>query len=222
MSNPGKTISVSGKQSHFMADAIITHLRSGHRPTDADVLILRLFEVIDDLRERITEEDVDWILLDIPRQSGPVMGLLLSLLRWHSHKADIQHLLRSRWENADSFERAHLFWRLLDDPQLPQEWHQRLMDWVLSEDSSPHFEELIVEFFGQAKDVLPGCLQRLGDSSFPTSKKWAYVCAAAVAAEDQSAAKGIVMLAQDSSDPFTRSVASQLVSRFAMNKASVD
>jgi hypothetical protein len=57
-------------------------------------------------------------------------------------------------------------------------------------------------------------LRRLGDPSFPESKKWAYLCRVPQVAEDQEAAKSLVTMGLLMQDEFTRHVAGVLLDRF--------
>lgn len=163
----------------YMADAIIAYIRAGHLPTEEAADYMNRFPLIDEFRRaRITEEDLPWLIEVVRRESRMVGAYCLSLLRKYDERDDVKTFLRSRWETADAFFRAQLIWRLLDDPDLPQEWHRKLFNFVLAEWEA--FRDSQVRFMGP-HDALTNCLIRISDPDFTASKKWAYLCAAAAA-----------------------------------------
>ena len=196
----------------FISSAVVSHMRSGHLPWEQEADYLNRLPLIDFLRMRITEDDLPWILKVIDTNTGEVGALCLSLLRRFSSRTDIQETLRERWNDADTFFKAHLMWRLLDDPNLPSDWHERLFDFVLNE--WPTFKEVSLKFLGTPETVVLQALLRMGDSSFPDSMKWAYLCRVPEVAKDQVAAKSLVTLGASMPDPFCKKVADVLLQRF--------
>lgn len=209
-SQPRKTHESDGLA--FISTALANHMRAGHLPWEQEADYLNRLPLIDFLRIQITESDLPWILRVIDTQSGEVWGLCLSLLRRFSSRGDIQEMLRSKWSEADSFNRAHLMWRLLDDPDLPSDWHERLFDFVLKEWSM--FKQVSTKFLGTPDTIISQALLRMGDSSFPDSMKWAYLCRVPEVAKDQMAAKSLITLGASMPDPFCRRVATVLLERF--------
>jgi hypothetical protein len=196
----------------FVSDAILSYLRTGHQPKDEDANRLNQVPLIDLLRSRITTGDVSWITAVVAADSGSLAALYLSLIKNFDTRSDIKDILRHRWETANPYLRAHLMWRILDDPQLPEEWHRAIFNFVIAEWAT--FSEVVRKFLGGPKSVIPNVLRRLGDASYPESKKWINFCRLPEIAEDQEAAKALVSLGRFMPDPFCKEVAEVLLQRF--------
>lgn len=196
----------------FAAEAVVSYLRSGHHPKDEDSDKLNQVPLIDALRSRIITDDLTWITEVVAAESGSLAAFYLSLIKNFDTRSDIRDMLRHRWKTATPYLRAHLMWRILDDPQLPDEWHRTIFDFVIAEWET--FSEVVRMFLGGPKDVIPNVLRRLGDASYPESKKWINFCRLPEIAEDQEAAKALVSLGRLMPDPFCREVAEVLQQRF--------
>lgn len=200
------------KALEYVADVLIEYLRDGCQPTEREGDVLNRLPIIDAMRQQVTERDLTWIFEGLQRESGEVAGLYLSLLRKFTGDADVQQRLRDRWSTATPFLKAHLMWRILDDPDLPQEWHERLFAFVLEKWGT--FQQVSLKFLGTPQTVVTQALRRLGDPSFPASKKWAYLCRVPEVAEDREAARALLSLGRNMSDPFAQEVAGTLLKRF--------
>jgi hypothetical protein len=196
----------------FIADAVVSYLRAGHLPWDQEADYLNRVPIIDFLRIKIVKADLTWLLRVIETRTGELAAFCLSLLQKFAKERSIQQILREKWEGADAFLKAHLMWRLLDDPDLPSEWHKRLFDFVLEEWKT--FQDVSLKFLGSPQTVVSQVLRRIGDAGFPDSKKWAYLCRVPEVAEDREAAKALLTLGASMSDPFCREVAGVLLQRF--------
>lgn len=200
----------------FVAGAILSHLRSGARPTEEEARLLNQFTLIGTLRDHVVEDDVPWLLEVVNSQSGWVATLCLGLLRKFVQRQEIQTQLRSRWENADAFFQNKLMWRLLDDPQLPSLWQRKIFQFIL--DDWQNFRSYLLFFHGAPDKVLPEVLRRIGDPAFPASKKWVYLCTAAAASDDPIAAKALVGFGRSLPDPFAQEVAEHLLTHDLFTK----
>lgn len=196
----------------FTAEAILESLRAGRRPSNDEAARLNALPLIDKLRSAVRESDVPWLLKEAERGSGGSAALCLSLLRSFSARPDVHQRLLARWRTANAFMRAHLMWRILDAKKLPRAWHDRLFRFTLNEWDT--FQKVSAQFIGPPDMILGQVLRRLGDPSFPDSKRWAYLCRLPEAAADQPAARALITIIQSSSDAFTRKVASALMRRF--------
>lgn len=198
------------KRNHqlFTADAIIAHIRDGHWP-GAGWESLNRFPQIDLLRARVEEKDIPRLFDIVEQNSDPSAALALSLLHHFCRREDVKLRLQARWDSADVSLQSHLLWRILDDPHLPQEWHARLFDFILSEWET--FKNEQIQFMGNPQNVIPRALRRIDDPTFPETKKWAYLCCVPEIAEDQAAAKALVGLGHKFDDSFTRKVAAVLL-----------
>jgi len=196
----------------FAADAIAHFLRQGHGPAEQEADWLNRLPIVDFLRSRMTEDDLRWIWPAIENESGERLGLHLSLLRMFTTRRDVQQRLQQRWQTADAFGKAHLIWRILDDPQLPEEWHRKLFLFVLGD--WEEFQKVSLKFLGTPSNVVQQALKRIGDTSFPDSKKWAYLCRVPTVSDDPEAANALVNLGLLMRDQFTKEVAAELLNRF--------
>lgn len=196
----------------FIADATISKMREGQSPTEQEAASLNRLPLIDLLRNRVTDLDLTWIFNLLEKETDEVAGLYLSLLRKFTERSEIQAKLRKKWENSSSFLRAHLLWRILDDPDLPTQWHEILFKFALEEWEI--FTRVSVKFLGGPDKAVIQSLKRLGDPTFPNSKKWAYLCRVPEVANDQEAALALIRVGRLIEDPFTRYVAETLLDRF--------
>jgi len=197
----------------FVADAVVARMREGHRPTDAAAGVLNRLPIISALRGCITADDLPWLCQLVGEESGETAALYLSLIdEYGATIAWVGDLLRARWATADAFFRAHLIWRLLDDPNLSPAWHDKLFHFVMEE--WPTFRDVSRQFLGPPEGVPTQMLKRLGDPSYIPSKKWACLCRLPDATDDPAAAKALIRLGRDCGDGFTREVADRLLKRF--------
>lgn len=195
----------------------MTHMRNGHFPGNAEADWLNRFPLIDALRTRVQETDVQRLLGIVEDGDGPSAGFALSLVRHYSTEPEVKTRIQARWESASPYLKCHLLWRLLDDPELPEAWHRKLFNFIL--EAWDTFRQTQIKFMGTPQNVIPRALRRIGDPSFPESKKWAYLCCVPEVADDQIAARALVSLGLRSSDPFTQEVAKQLLNRFFVEHA---
>jgi hypothetical protein len=196
----------------FIARAIVSALRDKKVPTEVECEQLNQLPIIDEIRTKIEKSDLPWIWPIVDSENGERAGLFLGLLRQYSQETDVQSRLRSHWETAGSFVRAHLMWRILDDPSLPTEWHERLFHFVLTEWKD--FQKVSVKFLGTPQTVIIQVLKRIADPTFPASKKWAYLCRVPQVAEDPQAAKAVILFGASAGDAFAQKVSRELLKRF--------
>jgi hypothetical protein len=199
-------------RNEFLADAVLEHLRRGAVPSEADADLLNRLPIIDWLRERVQRPDVEWLIRVIATQEGEFAGLCLSLLRKFDTGPAIQSVLQQRWSGASAFLKAHLMWRILDDPKLPEQWHEELFSFILREQDV--FHAVSLKFLGTPDTVVEKARQRYEDPQFPQSKKWSYLCRVAGVAANPGEARRFLEVALSSLDPFTRRVATTLLNRF--------
>ena len=198
----------------FVAVAILNEMRRGTVPIGGVAADLVALPLIDELRQCTEDDDLRWILPGTRDSPTDEAALHVSLLKRFAATPDVQHHLRSMFDTPNTSEslRTHIMWRLLDDPDLPLEWHEKLFTFVLKEWSTFHAIQL--RFFGADGDViLPYVLGRIGDTRSPTSKKWAYLCCLPEAVDSRSA-QAVLQLSRTASDPFLTRVADTLLRRF--------
>ena len=120
----------------YVADAIVKHLASGTWPSDEDAAPLLYAREIPQLRllVRGMPEVISACLEVASNETGPRAKFALALLRHVSGEHEIAARFRDLFlEHADSNPvfACHLIWRVLDDENLPYEWHQRLFQYIL-------------------------------------------------------------------------------------------
>lgn len=196
----------------FVADAVVASLRGGSWPDDEEADWLNRLPIIDTIRARIRQSDLDWVWQVVESERGERTGLFLSLLKSFTKEEAVQARLQHLWRDANPFVRSHLMWRILDDPKLPASWHNDLFQFTLAEWNT--FQRVSLKFLGSPQDAVAEALKRFGDPSFPESKKWAYLCRVPGVAHDQQAARALVSLGLQVKDDFTRKVAEELLRRF--------
>jgi hypothetical protein len=198
------------------ANAIMAALRAGVRPSEQEAAAMKRRPLIDELRKKVEPSDVAKFLSVMDGEEGYVAALHLSMLRHHAATLEVGEHLRRRWETASPFLRASLVWRILDDPKLPAAWHRRMFEFIEAE--LKLFGDVSIEFIGGPGKLFYYCLQRLGDSTFPETKKWVYLCNAAEA-EEPGMARALVSLGLYLPDPFAREVAARLLARLPQPKS---
>ncbi len=205
----------------FVADAVMSRLRSGVLPTDLEADFLNRLPLIESLRIRVRKDDVPWLFETIDGHSGEIAGLFLSLLKRFTRIKEVQCELQRRWEKGDAFLRAHLMWRLLDSPDLDRAWHEAIFSFVLAE--WPTFRDLSLKFLGTPHTVVEQMIERIGDPNYVESKKWVCLCRVADVAANRGAARGLLQLGKLLPDPLACRVADSLLHRFYAeeNPASV-
>ena len=187
-----------------------TLLREGYVPTEAEASAWNVAGTIDAMRHLVTEPDAAWLLPAVAGNDGPRAALYLALLQPLATKPEVRDLLTRRFETASPYLKSQLFWRLLDDKDLPVAVHETLFRFVLSD--WREFQEASVSFLGSPSGIINGALGRLAECI--PSKRWAYLCCLPGYATDQRAVKGLLTVAAGSADAFTATVARSLLERF--------
>ena len=193
----------------FVARAVVDFLRNGARPSEEESDVFNRHPQVDWLRETIRPDDVMKWLIPSVSEDSEYAGLCLSLLRKYDEQPDVQEFLKARWQTASPFLRAHLLWRILDDPKLPMEWHETVFQFVL--DHMGQFHAVSLRFLGTSEDVVESARERYEDPRFPTSKKWAYLCRVAGIAANKAEAKAFLQDALLDSHAFNKHVAQTLL-----------
>jgi len=199
-------------KSGYVADAIVSFILAGNIPNDQESDCLNRLPLIDELRARIKEADLPALMTSLQGNSGEVAGLYLSLLKPYDTREDVQDFLRGRWEGASPLLKAHLMWRILDAPDLPIEWHQRIFDFIL--DNWNVFQAVVLKFMGPPESLLENVRKRIADPSYPKSKIWINLCRIATVDKHPEASKALALSGLQMSDPFARQVAQTLLDRF--------
>lgn len=173
---------------------------------------------MDALRPLVAEEDLSWITQNLLVADDERFAFLLSLLHKFAARPEVQELLRSLWSGVSETKKISLFWRVLDDPELPLHWHQVLFNFV--DENWELFKEACLPFNkGTPEGVLAGNVERYLGKDFPETKKWAYLCSIATVAGYPSAVTFSLNRGSESAFPFERTVATRLAERLSLEVA---
>jgi hypothetical protein len=218
--NPGTVSSINRDDiPDYIIRAVMAYIREGNRPDETSADYLNRVPIIDALRKEITKDDLnEWLRETIKMVEGEVAGFYLSLLKIYSTSEDaiisreINEFLCKQWEDANPFLKAHLMWRILDYDKLSQEWHRKIFKFVF--ENWDTFKSVSAKFLGTPQTIVNEALNRLGDFSYPESKKWATLCRVPEVTDNEDAAHSLVKLGLLMKDEFTREVAGALLERF--------
>ena len=198
----------------FAARAVMARIRNGSDslPSENDANRIDRLPFIDHLRRQVTEGDIPLICSLFDKSRQELSGLLVSLVRNHRQHHMVTDLLQRAWDTGDAMIRARAAWRLLDLPEISEEWKQRIFDYILAEWDT--FNEVSSRFYAGADKIVEWTLKRITDPTFAREKRWIYLCALPYAATDKGAAKALLALHKNDTDTFTANVAQTLLSRF--------
>ena len=205
-------IDIQSEGMEYIANALLEFYLSRNFPTLEECEELIQQPLVGVCRKIVKENHLPGLIRIIKEENSHEAAFGVSFLRYHSTKPDIADLFKDKWNSADNYLKCHLFWRILDDPGLTTDWHQKLFDFVWEEWNV--FKNVQKLFWGKEKDIIPGVLQRLADDTYPESKKWAYLCCLPEVADNQKIAKYIISMFIGNSDSFLHKVSTNLLKRF--------
>lgn len=201
------------------ADAVVAHLTAGAFPDQNDAARLLYAAEIKMMRELVAQRPalVERMLQIAESETGARPAFALALIRHACSQPEIAARLRRLFgerAEADHGLACHLVWRVLDDPDLPGEWHKRLINYLI--DNWDDWKRHLAEFKEPGPDgMIPVILGRLDDPTYPSSKKWIYLlCLPDGLASDRHEAERMIRGAARSDEENIRSVAEALLSRF--------
>jgi hypothetical protein len=204
----------------LIASAVMAMIRCGPSffPSEADASLLDRRPLIDILRKKVAETDLPLICASFDKCRPELSGFLVSVTREHRRNPQVVDLLQRAWDSGDALIRARALWRILDLPEISEEWKNRIFEFVLQEWEA--FNAVVSRFFG-AGQTLASTLERINDRSFPREKRWIYLCPLAYAPSDKNAAKAIITQHLNDPDEFTRHVARTLLDRFFADTTAI-
>lgn len=147
-------------------------LRSGRNLTDDEAAALDRLPVIDKLRKEVVRSDAAWLIPLVASASEVSAGLASSLLRHHINAPAVAQCMIDRWQSASPYLKNRLMWRLLEYEELPAEWHDHFLEFVIANRNV--FDAFNRDFYGESETALSRNQARLEDESFPAQKKWIY------------------------------------------------
>lgn len=141
-------------------------------------------DLVYDLRKKVTAQDC----LNLVNKcfddtiSTSVKCLYITLTRKYCTTQPVISVIKKLWEVADEQLKEGILWRLLDDDNLSEEWHQRIYEYVI-ENFNTYFRNSIVSYYGLGENGLHKVIESLYDSQFPESKKWIYIISMVIYSE---------------------------------------
>ena len=164
---------------------------------------------MDALRALVTENDLAWILPDILKYSDERAAFQISLTGKFATRFDIKAFLKDCWPKANVYQKSHLLWRILDDPDLSADWHSKLFEFVDQE--WDQFQETCTGYYGGTPEgTVAGTVERYLSHKYPASKNWAYLCNLATVKKYPFTVEFFLHQASQSGDSFERRVATAL------------
>lgn len=192
----------------YIYSKVVDDLRSRRQLPPDTGAVLDVYPHIDRLRAVVEESDVPVLLDGAAGEWTETVALAVSLLRGYATRPDVRDALRNLWRKHTAFGcRYELSFRLLDDPDLPLEWHREIHRFA--QEHSDKFLEASVVRAGGMKDVLDRVATRLADASFPRSKAWVYLFIATASNEYASVVELLKVYA--AGKDFTAAVATELL-----------
>lgn len=208
-----KPVQLSKSELDFLATAVMAMIRKGPQffPSEEDAKMLDQVPLIDHLRTAVLEVDLPLLFESVCPSRQELSGLFISLLgkKEYRKRNDVTEFLYNIWENSSPYVRGRAMWRILDDPDLPETWKQRIFDYVLIEWET--FNEICARFYGGPQEIIEHTLKRIANPTFPSAKKWVYLCPLLEVAKNKDAARALISLSLKDQDEFTRHVAQTLI-----------
>jgi len=175
----------------YITEKIVCDLRCRRKLPEPVAAAINKYPLVDTLRLAVDEYDVPMLKSMVMSNSLEVGNLAVSLLRKFDRESSIKEFFLSAWKEAmrssQTERQLHLMWRLLDMPDLTVSRHQEIYEFVRS--NMDEFLEYTTVWSGGPECVLEVCRTRLGDSSFPSTKAWGYLCIVMGSPEKESANK---------------------------------
>ncbi len=176
-------MSVAVADPNALVDSVLAEIRAGLFPDGNRAAMLDRLPFIDLLRDRTQLSDVPLLIAAMRESDERSAGLAVSILRRYGNDQNVRDAFDERWSVEESpYLKNRLMWRLLDREHIDA----RLLDGFekFISDNWGAFADFNRSFFGTSDVALGRLLLRLIDISFPTSKKWIYLCCAPTVIDD--------------------------------------
>ena len=162
------------------------------------------------MRALVSSSDFAWISSGMASSSPQLSAFHIGLTKNFSILPELKDAFRSAWPSATPLQQMHLLWRILDDPELPLEWHERLFSVVTQ--NWTDFQKACISFYGGNTDALvAGEVERyLSPRLYPATKKWAFLCSLASVEGYPSTLRYFLDIGERADLPFERKVANAL------------
>jgi len=127
---------------------------------------------------QIGKADADWLAAACLSDDAVRRMAAWRLTRKIPHLPQIREAVRKCWnQNLDEMERNVILWRLLDDPELPDDFHRAIWDWT--EEHPNSFVDWLVEYMKPRTEegffLMDDMEESLDKPENPRSKHWIYV-----------------------------------------------
>jgi hypothetical protein len=209
----------------FVADAIMSYMRKGEKyfPNAEESEFIDCMQLIDNLRDRVRDDDISWILERFERDNGQRAGLASSMLKKVAKQnKEVMTRFEERWKREstkegekDIYLQNRLMWRILGKDNLEPEWNRHFLNFVFN--NWKVFDDFNKHFYGTGKEAENRLLKRIGDTGIPESKKWIYLCTVPRFFDNTIQAKALISIGYTIDSSFVRNATKKLLDKFFSN-----
>ena len=116
---------------NYLAEKVLNDVRGNSSFTNAMLDDMNSYPLVDYLREKVIESDVEVIISLIKSEDKNLCYLGLNLVNRVQHLESVKSELITFWNNTDDYDRKYfLMWTLLNNSQLEDEMHKEIFAFV--------------------------------------------------------------------------------------------
>jgi len=197
----------------YVASKVVEDIRA-ERPLSSELceVFIRRFRMIDLMRKHAKPSDFPKLRRLCDSGDDALCDFGLTLLFSIMSQDEVHRYAEDLFQRPNLAFRTRMIlqFRFLDDPDLDRHLHEEFLQFML--DNWAQVLNEVPQWFGGRQGVADFCSQRLQDSRFPKTKRWAYVCFAA-ASDNPAEARQLIESYADDQDPFLREAVQQVLSR---------
>ncbi|MFN8353682.1 MAG: hypothetical protein U0Y10_04530 [Spirosomataceae bacterium] len=192
----------------YLAEKLIEDIRASACFSDELLSDMNRFPLVDYLREKVRDSDIEVILSLIKSQELSKCYLGLNLVNKVQHR--VRDELISFWHNTNDYERKYfLMWPLLNNAKLTEDMHKEIYSFLLA--NWERWKQDYVDFAGGLKNLLNFSQQRFYSQNFPNSKKWVYLASLKVLENRTDILVALNKFKIDENDPMQQTVLQFLI-----------
>ena len=199
-------------QLRYTADAVLARIRQGNLPNPQEALFLDSMPLVDALRKAVRDDDVRWLTDVLCGKEEKLAGLACSLLKRFKGSPNAVGAFEKAWPKASPYLKNRILWRLADERETAEKWHQQLLFFILSE--WVNFRDFNLTFYGEVENALRNILARLADENEPEHKKWLYLCSLPEVVDDPKVVRELLNTCRNLPFPHMSEVATALLEKF--------
>jgi hypothetical protein len=191
-------------------DLFLSKLRVGEKmPGALHRGNLAKLPVIDAVRERLRESDIDWIIAGWSVDDMDDGGITFALLSRFTTHPKVERFVLEQWSLSTEYSRKQsALWAMVNIPDLPLEKHREAFRFV--EENLDRFTAGCRQWWGGPSGRLDTVRWRMG--LYPREKAWLYMCAA-MDSDDRNALVGFMNEMANDTAGINAEVAKRLLAR---------